>query len=949
MRHEHYTPCTYPRLGLERLGLSLLCALCALLAVGCGTDTAHITPAERSAVDSLVRGARGLDALRALQQRLEREGDRLGSIVALREWGKELRNESHFDEALSVHSRGLEQVEALGDTLEWVQALNNIGTDYRRMGMLDVAQEYHYRALVLSQAHADSSFAARKNRVVSLNGLGNIYMTLGNYRQADSLLRQALEGEISLGSEVGQAINYANLGAIFEAQGQTDSAWTYYRHSMALNQEAGSTLGIALCHTYYGSLHEKAKQYQDAEREYELAYQLMQASKDEWHALNMLLALAGIYQATDRADKALAYLGQAREVAERIKSKEHLADIYTLYYRHYKHVGDSRAALEAHEQATELRNSVVDMEQVNRIHNTSVNIERKHQAQRTEQAQLQLAQERKVYYTGYAILALVLLYLGALLYIYHLRARSHRALKQMSAMRENFFTNITHEFRTPLTLVIGLGHDIQGRADASPDIVAKAAMIEKQGHGLLALINQLLDISKIKSATGNPDWCNGNIVAHIAMIVESYRDYAHSRSIDLRLHAPQPVVMDFVPDYINKVLNNLLSNAFKFTPEHGYIRIATQRQGDRLLIDIEDSGTGISPESLPHVFEPFYQAEGHGQHLGTGVGLALVKQIMDALEGQIVVESTVGRGTTFRIVLPIHCDSKLACHATPSNSPMLPELPAQLVDSTPEDSERRILIIEDNSDIAAYIGSQIGSHYALSYASDGTQGLEKVLELVPDLIITDLMMPGLSGLDLCREVRSSEIVNHIPIIVVTAKATEAERIEGFKAGADAYLAKPFSTGELCTRVDQLLERHRLLRQKFAHLEAQEASPEEEPQLSDVERQFLTKVIDTAYLLLEKQMLDVNTLAKKLCMSPRQLYRKVVTLTGDTPTSYLMKIKMHKATHLLSSQPDLLIEEVAERSGFEHVSSFYHAFKKVYGITPAEYRRRPSKPEGEAPL
>lgn len=935
----HHEPFNSYGGGGYRLILSALAAFISvcLLLVSCGKKSVSFTPDERKMADSIVRSAHDIDSLALLQKRMESEGDRLGSIIALREWGKVLRNESRFEEALNVHSKGQQQAEAVGDTLEWVQALNNIGTDYRRMGVLDVAQEYHYRAWTLSEECADTSFTARKNRAISLNGLGNIYMTLGNYERADSALRMALEGERQLHSALGQAINYANLGSIFEHRGEIDSAWVYYRKSMALNTEAGSTLGISLCHTYFGSLYEKARQYGKATEEYETAYRLMQESKDEWHALNSLVALAGIYHTTGNDAKEMEYLGKAKAIAERIKSPEHLAEIHTLYYKHYKQTGDYRTALSSYEQAMTMQDSVLNMEKVNRIQNTSLNIERNRQAREMGEARHRLEQERTARYVGFGVLGIVLLVLSGVLtivlYTNRLHRRNHLALKRLSALRENFFTNITHEFRTPLTVILGLSHNLQ---DADTEAVREnARTIERQGKGLLTLINQLLDISKIKSSVGNPDWYNGNITAHLTMIIETYRDYARSRNIDLHFLAREAVEMDFVPDYVSKVMNNLLSNAFKFTPEYGKVSVSVWREGNCLFLDVSDTGEGMDKETVSHVFEPFYQAETEGRNIGTGVGLALVKQIIDAVEGSITVESTVGKGTTFHIHVPIHHDSKRKMDSTMIDSaPLLPENETTLADSENDDNQCRLLVIEDNHDIAAYIGSLFADRYAVSYAANGKEGMEKALDLVPDLIITDLMMPGMDGLEVCRQVRGNEIINHIPIIVVTAKITEEERIKGLEAGADAYISKPFNADELRTRVEKLLDRHHRLRDKFSNI----ADTDKEQKLTDAERRFLAKAVDFIYQLLDKRHLEVNTLAEKLCMSPRQLHRKLVAITGDSPATYMLKIKMQKARNLLETKPGLTIEDIAEHCGFEHTPNFYNAFRKMYGVTPMDYRR-----------
>lgn len=953
---EGYVPRHHTFCGGLRLLPSVLCVctIVAMLMASCRKHTPLFTQAERQAADSLVLSVKDLDSLGRLQARLERQGNQLGSIVALRVWGKLLRDDSRFDEALNVHNKGLRQAEALGDTLEWLKALNNLGTDYRRLGILDLAKEYHYQARVISEEFSDTSQDARKTNVIALNGLGNIYMTLGNYARADSAFRLSLAGEKQLGSDVGEAINYANLGSIYEHRGQTDSAWAYYHRSMAFNRMAGNELGIALCHTYFGSLHEKARQYDKALTEYETAYEIMRASKDEWHALTPLIALAGLSDITNDNAAALDYLAKAKRMAEDIKSREHIASVYYLYYKHYKKQGNCHEALAAYELSMAMKDSLMDMEKMNRIQNTSLRIERNQQMKLMNEASMRLDSERRMRLVGYSVFGLVIIFLialvGTLLYTYRMRSRNHKALKKLSLMRENFFTNITHEFRTPLTIILGLSHDMQQDKNMPDEAKEKATAIQQQGNGLLTLINQLLDISKIKSAVGAPDWHNGNINAYILMIVESYREYARSRNIDLQFICNEMLHMDFVPDYVKKVLNNLLSNAFKFTPEYGKVSVMTWRDSDRLNIDVADTGVGIDEENIDHVFEPFYQADNDKQNIGTGVGLAMVKQILAAVDGTISVESSLGHGTTFHISVPIRSKFKtqeaIKGQATDDNTrtpemegnvPMLPEPDTDMPTESNDDNEWRVLIIEDNKDVAAYIGSQLTEHYAISYAYDGKEGMVKALELVPDIIITDLMMPGIDGLEVCRQVRANDIVNHIPIIMVTARVTEEERIVGLEAGANVYLSKPFNSHELRTQVERLLEHQRLLRAKFGQQVAETGTPD--VQRNEADQKFLNKMVATMCLLMDKHAFDMNVLAEKLCMSARQFHRKVVALTGDTPASYAMKIRMQRAMNLMDTKPGISIEEVAERCGFDHYSGFYHAFKRMFGYSPTQYRKR----------
>ena len=370
--------------------------------------------------------------------------------------------------------------------------------------------------------------------------------------------------------------------------------------------------------------------------------------------------------------------------------------------------------------------------------------------------------------------------------------------------------------------------------------------------------------------------------------------------------------------------------------------MAAWRKDDHLHIDVSDTGKGMDKKTLAFIFEPFYQAEDESQYYGTGLGLALVKQIMDAVAGRITVESKLGVGTTFHLTFPIHNTIKKAVgENVASGAALLPDNPAALTDSEDSDNRCRLLIIEDNRDIAAYIGAQFADNYAISYAADGDEGLDKAQQLVPDLIITDLMMPGMDGLELCRQVRSNDIINHIPIIVVTARITKDEQIRGLEAGADAYLTKPFNEDELRTRVEKLLEGRRLLQQKYAQTATERTDDRQavtQPVSADL--RFLTKVSDVVYMQISRnKSFDVALIASSLCMSSRQFHRKIVALTGCTPSAYIQRIKIKKAKTLLDRNPQMNFNEVADQSGFGDYSNFVRAFKNVCGITPTEYRRR----------
>ena len=918
----------------------LLIAVISLASCRKAANTAPAyTDRERLLLDTTNNHTRNIDSLMVLVNTYRKQGDRCREMAALAALGHGYQTSNRYSDAVKAHQKQLAIAEELDDTLMKASALNDLGVNYRRLGLHYDGLDYHLRAVETSLLYPDNKVSRKmlKCRAIGYNGAGNVYLAIGSYQKADEMLRKALAVETRLGSHLGMNVDLSNLGIVYERRGLLDSAWTYYKESMRHSELAGSYTGKAYGHLNYGRLYALKGNYRKAISEFRKSISLLHEDRDLWLWLQPTLALADAYIGAGMADSARLQLNLAQETANRIQAREYLPKIDRIKARLQEREGDYKEALAHYRKAEAQEDSMLNARNLFEIETLQSSISNRRRAKADEERNAELLRERWTKRVAFIVLLALSVLFAIVLHIQRLRRQNHLKLKKMSTMREHFFTNITHEFRTPLTVILGMSRDLPGK---SPDELKQSVQaIERQGYGLLQLINQLLDISKIKSQMGNLDWRNGYITTYISMLVDTYRDYARSKNIDLQLYFKHPVTMDFVPDYVHKVFGNLLSNAFKFTPEYGKVNVSLWRAGDILHVEVSDTGEGMDEETVANAFNPFYQGESDSKNIGTGVGLAIVKQVVDAVHGQISIESEVGQGTTFHIEVPVTnvCENRLA-EAKAASTIVQPTAEQELNDSDGTDDQCTILVIEDNRDIAAYIGNLLASRYSVAYATNGEDGLQKAIDLVPDLIITDLMMPGMDGLELCRRVRADNVVNHIPIVIVTAKVSEQERIEGIEAGADAYLAKPFNVDELRSMVERLLDRQRALRSKYSD-NADTANKETtEVKLTDAERRFLAKTVDYIYLLLDKQQLDVNSLADKLCMSSRQFHRKIVAITGSSPSSFMLKIKMKRARHLLETDQRMSIDEIALSCGFEHTSSFYHAFRKTYGITPKDVRR-----------
>ena len=551
--------------------------------------------------------------------------------------------------------------------------------------------------------------------------------------------------------------------------------------------------------------------------------------------------------------------------------------------------------------------------------------------------------------------------IASLLFAFRQKKKLADALQKLTEVRESFFTNVTHEFRTPLTIILGYGKEIASLTAGqlqSEELNTMGKAIEQQGTRMLMLVNQLLDISKVKSAIGPQEQTEGDIATEVGMMVEAQREVGRQKGVSIHFETDtNGIPARYTPDYLKKVVSNLLSNAIKFTPQGGHVDVRLHAFNKELVMSVADTGCGIAESDIPHIFEPFYQTtESGGQ--GTGVGLALVHQIVEALDGKIEVESQQGIGTTFTIHLPLHAASK-----KPAPLPSAETAPD---DGTPsaEAAGSCILIVEDNRDVARLIGHQLRGSYNIRYAADGEEGIKHARAIIPDLIITDLMMPKVDGLELCRTLRNDPATSHIPIIAITAKASEADRVRGLQEGVDAYLCKPYDAEELNIRVEKLLEMRRLLREKYnvftvirddaampdeeqkkveealptAHAEA--GAEQDEPQsFTMYSETFIQKVNEAIIRTMPQRNSTVETIAQELCITPSQLRRKMNAITGMAPKKYIMKTRLEYARDMLHRNPGIKLVEIADHCGFSDLPHFIRLYKEAYGITPAADNRK----------
>lgn len=703
-----------------------------------------------------------------------------------------------------------------------------------------------------------------------------------------------------------QGVTLLNMGAQFHVQGKVDQAIQYYKD----------------------------------------AAELFQKKDDRYSLCFALLNIGHAFKKIKHWDEAIPWFDKALPICESCGNTEGIGSIYMGKVTVLKEKGDFKGALEAQEKFSDVENLLNDQ-----IKNrNTLELEAKYQNEKKEE-ELNHQKNQQRYILAISFL-LILLVSSFLLYQQkRLKARRKEAellaqlehseaqkLRDLDKMKSTFFANISHEFRTPLTLIISPLEQMEsGTFTGEPR--KYYAIMRRNAQRLMNLVNQLLDLSKMESGKLQLLPTDDDLAQKLRLFAYAFESLAVKKQIHFSAELPaSPLLVRLDFRRLGDVINNLLSNAFKFTKEGGNVHISAKVDHNALHLAVQDSGIGIPPDQLQHIFERFFQVSSQesADQAGTGIGLTYTKELVELQGGTIRAESTEGQGTTFRIQIPLQLQTsapapeKMEIIHSPENG----NLPQQTIAKRETSTAPVVLVVEDHADLRTYIADQLQDKYRVVLAENGRIGLDLATEHTPDLIVTDIMMPEMNGQELTERLKNDERTSHIPVIMLTAKADQSDKIEGLTTGADAYLTKPFDARELLATINNLIELRRRLHERFSKEVRFKPAEVLETSLDD---KFLHRVREAIEANMDDEQFGVENLARQVALSRSQLHRKLQALTGKGPNEIIRQMRLERAKSLLE-QGAGTISEIAFRVGFNSPAYFSTCFSEQYGYPPTSLKK-----------
>ncbi len=830
------------------------------------------------------------------------------------------------------------------------------------------------------------------------------YWVIGEYEQATRYAYKMLRIHESINYKRGIGQSYQMLGLIHQLEGEYDKGKDFYDKAVAIYLKENLDADLAWCYNLMGTFYLKLSQLELAEEYFSKSLEIRRKLNDEDGIGQTFVNLARVYTLKNDTARALEYFSKSLDIALKFNNKFRMTTIYTAMGQLYTLTADYDTAEFYLFKSITLAKGFNGKKKLEEAYNQLVILEKKrgrfakaiayrdlessyqdslytegksqkiaemeayYESEKKEQAIKLLEQEKKIQklLTNALVTGSLFLFV-ALVMIYRLQnLRSRKAkelldiqkklnenLKDAHQLKSRFFANVSHEFRTPLSLILAPIESKLKSEQLNQQDRDELRLVNRNAHRLLDLINQLLDLSKLEEGKMTLKIQEGNLGEFVTMLIASFDTLAKTRSIsflkDIEITAKNAW---YDADTLEKIINNILSNALKFTPPGGTVTISifTSSETGNLTIRITDNGRGIPKKDLQHIFLPFYQTGNtreDGQQ-GTGLGLSLVNELVKLYQGKIEITSQENLGTSVCITLPFNKEKfPEATQARGLRSTSLPRgqsMEAFLYgfsnDTSFEDVDNdemhpdSILIVEDNPDLRNFISGKLLDNFTILDAKNGEDGFAKAIERIPTLILSDVMMPKMNGIELTQKLKADERTSHIPIILLTAKTDFESRIEGLRTGADDYLPKPFSIEELKVRIINLIEQRRKLAEKFR--EEFSALPKQPSELS-LDEKFIIKAKAVVEANMSDTRFGIEKFADEMNLSRTQLFRKIKGLLGVSPSDFVNNIRLQKASDLILAKADTL-SQICYAVGFNEPSYFAKRFRKKFGLSPSEYAK-----------
>ena len=872
-------------------------------------------------------------------------------------------NQGKVQQAIESTEKALANKQAIDDQRGIVSSLAKLGDFKTREANFPEAMAYYNQALALAKE------IGVHTQIISVqHNMAELYVSQGEYEQAANFFLQNIESSEQLEMPRSVATNLLALGKVKTLMGQDSMALIHLQRGLEISRSIKHKVGEGEALEALGDFHYQQRELVRAEQLYREALKCYTEIGNQLGTTTVRNQLHQLLNEAQRPVEVLEYGPQVLAMSQNLHNVEEIERAAFNLYEAYRAAGKNTLALEMYELHQQMRDSLDTESNQRAILRQRYAYAYQEQALKDsfefaqQQAEKDLGFQQEIsqrnYLIGGVLGLLIIGFLAFLLFRNQQRIRlreremalqqeryEQARLQELDELKTRFFTNISHEFRTPLTVILGMAEQLVAPFDQ------ERSLIRRNGRRLLRLVNQLLDLARMESQDITLNFVQGDIVSYLRYLTESFQSIAEEREISLRVETKAlEIIMDYDAEKVQDIVYNLLSNALKFTPPQGEVVLKMLEEkgeaaGGVMRCSVQDTGVGIPADELPHIFDRFYQGGQIARDSSTGIGLALVKGLVARMGGEITVESEVGKGTTFSFTLPIQrvADTPAAYATAVAEVPFVETtgLPTMAEGHQADDPDRQqVLIIEDNPDVITYLSAVLGPSYNLLTAMDGTTGAKMAYEHIPDLVVCDVMMPGMDGYEVTEALKTDARTSHIPIILLTAKANQDDKVAGLVHGADAYLTKPFDRTELLVRIEKLLELRQKLQARYREMvssgEVAAPSAELAPKAPTLDEIFLQNIRTTITENITKTDLSVHDLCEAVNLARTQVYRKLKALTGENPTLFIRSVRLAHARQLLETT-ELTVSEIAYDVGFSDPGYFSRVFAEAFGVRPTGFR------------